>query len=94
MKDKTYTIPNLTKEELKLILESLLYTSSVDVTGNYDESFCKNFYNIALNIRINNPDIILENLEVFNPNKIKFSDTITHDIIKTFPEVLVEDINV
>jgi hypothetical protein len=94
MENKTYTISNLTKEELKLILESLLYTSSVDVTGNYDESFCKNFYDIALNIRLKNPDVILENLEVFNPDNIKFSDAITHDIIKTFPEVVVEDINV
>ena len=94
MENKTYNISNLSKEEIKLILESLLYTSSVDVTGNYDQSFCEKFYNIASSIRNKYPEIITENLEVFKNEKIVFSDLITDKIIKLFPEVIVEDFDV
>jgi hypothetical protein len=92
MEEQTYNISNLSKNELKLILEALLYTSSVDVTGSYDQSHCKEFYNIAYKIRTKNPEVITENLEVFKHERIEFSDSITHEIVKMFPETIVEDI--
>lgn len=94
MEEKTYNISNLTKDELKLILESLLYASSVDVTGNYDYSYSKKFYNIASNIRNKHPNVITENIEVFKNENIPFSDKITSDIIKTFPETIVENFKI
>lgn len=94
MEDQTYTISNLSKTELKLIIEALLYTSSVDVTGNYDQSYCKEFYNIAYKIRNKNPEVITENLEIFKHDKIQFSDSITHEIVKMFPETVVENIEI
>jgi hypothetical protein len=93
MEDKMHSISNLTNEQLKLILESLLYTSSVDVTGNYDYSYGEKFFNIAKHIRNKNPDIITENIEVFKNENIPFSDQITHNIVKTFPETVVENFN-
>jgi hypothetical protein len=94
MQEKTYTISNLSKEDLKLILEALLYTSSVDVTGNYDSKFGENFYKIAYNIRKNYPEVIVENLEILNHENIPFSDLVTTDILRTFPETSVENFNI
>jgi hypothetical protein len=89
MNQKDYIL-NLNKEEIKLVLESLLYSSSVDVTGQFDIGHCKEFFNLAKKIRYSNTDIILENLELFKG--VKYEDEHSEDISKVFPEIVVEEI--
>jgi hypothetical protein len=87
-------ILNLNKDEMKLILESLLYSSSVDVTGQFDINYCKNFFELAKKIRFLNSDIIIENLELFKNENIPYEDEHSNDIANIFPEIVVENMDI
>ncbi len=89
---KSFCFDNLEEKDVQLILESLLYTSSVDVCGNFTQEFCKHFYEIALKIRNKYPEILTENLEIISSDQIPFEDEITHKIVKIFPEIRKEEI--
>lgn len=93
MSEKQFNL-NLNKEELRLVLESLLYSSSVDVTGQFNIGYCKEFFKLAAKIRSLNTDVLLENLELIHPEEIPFEDEHSNDIFKLFPEIIVSDLNV
>ena len=83
---------SLTKEELSLVLESLLYTSTVDIIGNFDISHSKKFLDVAKKIRSKNTNILVENLEIVKNKNFHFEDDHTNEIVKFFPDINIQTI--
>jgi hypothetical protein len=83
---------SLTKEELSLVLESLLYTSTVDIIGNFDISHSKKFLDVAKKIRFKNTNILVENLEIVKNKNLPFEDDHTNEIVKFFPDINIQTI--
>lgn len=83
----TYGINSLSEEEVKSILEALLYSSSVDVCSCwYDEHVLK-MAELSKKIRTMFPDMILENVFVFDDENAA-KDVHTDELLKFFPELL------
>lgn len=83
---------SLTKDELSLILESLLYSSTVDIIGNFDISYSKKFFDVAKKIRTEHTNVLVENLEIVQNNDAEFEDEHTKEIIKLFPDINIQTI--
>jgi hypothetical protein len=81
---------SLNKDELSLILESLLYSSTVDIIGNFDISYSKKFFDIAKKIRSEHTNVLVENLEIVKNNELDFEDEHTKEIIKLFPDINIQ----
>lgn len=92
MNNKTYSL-TLDKDEVRLVLESLLFSSSTDIMGSFDISFYKNAYELAKKIRFQHSDVLVENLEVFKPDNVDFEDDHVEEALQIFPEIRIEDIN-
>jgi hypothetical protein len=92
--NETYSLNSLTKEEVKTILESLLFSSSVDVCASFYKEESLNTFELAKKIRIMFPEIILDNINVTKisdeKNDMVYHDEHTSEIVKYFPEILEE----
>lgn len=89
----SYNLNSLQKEEIVAILESLLFGSSVDVCANWYKENSSKMLEVAEKIRKTYPEIILENVYVYqNENEKKFNDNHTKQILKLFPEIKKENI--
>lgn len=87
-KNSTFCL-SLTKDEIKLILESLLFSSSVDICASWYQEDTKNMVNLAEKIRCEFDDIPLENVYMthFLDDNELFMDKHSQLIIKNFPEI-------
>lgn len=82
----TYGISSLTGEEIKSILEALLYSSSVDISSCwYDEHILK-MTELSKKIRTMFPELILENVFLFD-DKNENKDIHTNELLNFFPEL-------
>jgi len=81
---KTYSINNLTEDQLRLITETLLFSSIVDVNANWYKEDYEAMFDIAKNIRTENPTITLKNTYII---KEKFEDPFSTKILGFFPEI-------
>lgn len=87
MTNTTYSINSLSKDEVKNILEALLFASSVDVCADFYHDNSIACLEVAKKIRSMFPDVITENLYIYEvPEKREFNDEHTKEIIKFFPE--------
>ena len=75
---------NLTQDEMKLVIEALLFTSSVQVQSDHDDKQTKQMVEIAkkLNKTANVP---LNSIYFFVENE--YEETYASDILNSFPEV-------
>lgn len=93
----TYSINSLTKEEVKIILECLLFTSSVDVSASLYKEESLSMFEIAKKIRTMFPEIVLEDVNITpivdEDGKEVYHDEHTEEILKYFPEVLTQEAN-
>jgi uncharacterized protein YacL (UPF0231 family) len=80
---------SLTKDEIKLILESLLFSSSVDVCASWYQEDIKDMLNLAEKIRHKISNVSLENVYMthFSEDDDLFMDKHSQTIIKNFPEL-------
>lgn len=88
MKDKNYTL-TLSKNELRMVLETLLYSSSVDIIGSFDLDYSKQFFELAKKIRHQHTDVLVENLEVITCIN---EDEHTDEALKLFPDISTQNI--
>ena len=86
----SYSINSLTKEDIANILESLLFASSVDVCASWYKENSLNFLELAKKIRMYFPDIVLENIYVFENEKNDLNDEHSKEILTFFPELKKE----
>lgn len=87
-KEQTISL-SLTKDEIKLILESLLFSSSVDVCASWYQEDTENMLNLAEKIRHKVSNVPLENIYMtyFSEDNELFMDKHSQTIVKNFPEL-------
>jgi hypothetical protein len=88
MKNKKYVLDNLDQNDLKLILESLLYSTSVDVCSDWNKEEILNILTIALKIRTSYPEIITENVILHEYPENVYHDEHSSTIPKYFPDII------
>jgi hypothetical protein len=90
--NETFNINSLTREEVKTILQSLLFSSSVDVSASFYKEECLNMLELAKKIRSMFPNVLLDVVSITpvldENDKEVFHDEHTTEIIKNFPEIL------
>jgi hypothetical protein len=80
-----YTL-NLNQEEIQLILESLLFSSSVDVNADWFLSDHEELLEIAKKVREKYPKIQLKNVYILGD--AQKHDEHSEEIVEIFPEVI------
>lgn len=92
MNNQNYTLNSLSKDEVSTILESLLFSSSVDVCANWYKENSLSMLKIAKKIRTFFPEILIDNVYVVeNKDRVwEHNDKHTDEIINSFPEIKKE----
>ena len=80
---------DLSKDEVKTLLESLLFSSSVDVCASWYQEDTKKMLDIAEKLRTFYPNVLTENVYIsrFKDDDEMFMDKHTDQIIENFPEI-------
>jgi hypothetical protein len=92
MNNFTYNLNSLTKEEVTSILEALLFGSSVDICATWYKENAVQMLDIAKKIRKNYPDVLLENVYLYENKEAEYNDNHTNEINNLFPEIRKEKI--
>lgn len=92
MNNVNFNLNSLSKEDLSTILETLLFSSSVDVVANWYKENSTKMLDIAKKIRTNYPDVLLENVYLYESKDVDYNDEHTEEIVKMFPEIRKEKI--
>lgn len=77
----------LSEEEVKIVLESLLFASSVDVCANWYKDDIDSMIDLSKKIRLQHPKIPTESIYVTRVNEYGFDETQTDEIVSYFPEL-------
>lgn len=80
-----YGINSLEKEEIKLLVESLLHSSCINVYSTWYDEHNTKMQDLAIKIRKMFPEILCENTFLFKDDVI--SDKNSEDLLKYFPEL-------
>ena len=94
--NETFSISSLSRDEVRTLLESLLFASSCDVGASFYKEESLAMFDLAKKIRSMFPDIILENLDVtpiVEDGSDVYHDEHSTEIIEFFPEILNKEIN-
>ncbi|NBO36293.1 hypothetical protein EBU91_01970 [bacterium] len=83
---KTYSIKNLTEDQYRLILESLLFSTSTSVNAKWYNEDTDVLMECLLKMRKSNPEILLKNVSIFKEKS--YEDSYAKKIVDFFPEVL------
>ena len=87
MDNVTYSINSLEKEEVAIILESLLFSSSTDVCASWYKEESLKALEVAKKIRQSFPEVILENVYLYESDDNEFHDEHSNEISQFFPEI-------
>lgn len=87
MQNKKYILDNLQEEDIKLILESLLFSSSVDVCSYWDKNDMYKIIDLAIKIRTIYPDVVTENVILHGYDDDNFFDQHSNELPKFFPDL-------
>jgi hypothetical protein len=87
MTNVTYNINSLSPEELKIILESLLFSSSASVCSDWYKENTNISFDIAKKIRQMFPEIIVDNVYIHENKNKPVLDEYSDELIKYFPEI-------
>lgn len=83
---KSYNINKLSEEQLRLIIEALLFSSSTTVNARWYSEEDESLLNMALNLRKEFPEVLTKNISIIEEEE--YYDKFAPDIIDFFPEVL------
>ena len=90
MNNETYSLNSLSKKEVAIILESLLFSSSTDVCADWYKENVLLAFEVAQKIRKWFPDIVLENVYLYEGKETEFHDEHSKEIKQFFPEITKE----
>lgn len=85
MENEVYNLNNITHNQIKLIIETLLYAGSVDINSAWYKNDIEEIVELAMSLRKIASNIPLKNIYVFEEEYI---DTTTKKILDYFPELL------
>jgi hypothetical protein len=83
---KSYNINNLTEEQLRLIIEALLFSASTTVNARWYSEEDESLKNMALNLRKEFPEVLTKNISIIEEEE--YYDEFAPEIIDLFPEIL------
>jgi len=83
---KSYNINNLTEEQLRLIIEALLFSASTTVNARWYSEEDEALKNMALNLRKEFPEVLTKNISIIEEEE--YYDEFAPEIIDLFPELL------
>jgi hypothetical protein len=83
---KTYSIENLTEEQYRLILESILFSASTSVNARWYMDAETTLMDIGLSLRKKNPNVLTKNVYILKDEE--YHDVFSKKIIDFFPEIL------
>jgi hypothetical protein len=83
---KSYNINNLSEEQLRLIIEALLFSSSTTVNARWYSEEDESLLNMALELRKEFPEVLTKNISIIEEEE--YYDKFAPEIINFFPEVL------
>jgi hypothetical protein len=85
---------NLNLEELKIILESLIFSANADICAEWYKEDQEKILNLAKKIKNLHPNIKLQNVyidkNIIQANDQQFLEPTTYEISNMFPEILKE----
>lgn len=84
---KSFSIENLTENQLKTIIEALLFSASTGVYSNWCQNESEEALKLAIHLRKNNKTVLLENVFSFK-DKNNFEDEYYDIINDFFPEIV------
>jgi hypothetical protein len=87
MNNQSYSLNSLSKKEIAIILESLLFSSSTDVCADWYKENVLLAFEVAQKIRKCFPEIVLENVYLYESKDTEFHDEHSNEIKKYFPEI-------
>lgn len=85
MIEKVYNLNNLTQNQIKMILEALLYAGSIDINSAWYKDDIEGMVDLAIVIRKISSNIPIERIYAFNE---EYFDTTTKKIVEYFPEII------
>lgn len=83
---KTYSIENLTEEQYRLILESILFSASTSVNSRWYMDNETALMDIGLSLRKKNPNVLTKNIFILKDEE--YHDVFSKKIVDFFPEIL------
>lgn len=83
---KTFNINNLSEDQLRLIIEALLFSASTSVNAKWYSEEDESLLDMALKLRKEFPEVITKNVSIFEEKE--YYDKFVTDIINYFPEVM------
>jgi hypothetical protein len=83
---KSYNINNLSEEQLRLIIEALLFSASTTVNARWYSEEDENLLNMALELRKEFPEVLTKNISIIEEEE--YYDKFAPEIIDFFPEIL------
>jgi hypothetical protein len=88
MNSESYSLNSLSKDEVAIILEALLFSSSTDVCADWYKEDVLLAYKVAEKIRKFFPEITLKNVYLYEAEDTVFHDEHSYNIKQIFPEIL------
>lgn len=88
MNNESYNLNSLTKKEIAIILESLLFASSTDVCSEWYKKNVILAFNVAQKIRKCFPDVTLDGVFLYENENFEFHDEHSKEIKQYFPEII------
>ena len=83
---KSYNINNLTEEQLRLIIEALLFSASTTVNARWYSEEDETLKNMALNLRKEFPEVLMKNIFILKEKE--YHDQFAENIVDYFPEIV------
>ena len=83
---KKYQIKDLTEDQFRLILESLLFSTSTSVNASWYNEETDNLMDCVLKLRKKHPEVLVKNVSIFKEKK--YEDNYAKKIVDYFPEIL------
>lgn len=82
----TYSLDNLTKDQLRLIIESLLFSTSTSVNAKWYEEENKELFDLVISLRKTYPDVLTKDVYIIDEKE--YYDEYATEIINYYPEIL------
>ena len=82
---KTYSVENLSENELRLLTESLLFSASTSVNAKWYSEDDEELMDLAIKLRKNHPEVLMKNIFILEEKT--YHDKFSKKIIDFFPEI-------
>ena len=83
---KNYSIENLSEDQLRLVIESLLFSASTSVNARWYSEEDESLMSMALELRKKYPEVLMKN--VFVLEEKEYHDEFSGKVVEYFPEIV------